>query len=207
MGVHSPYGYVSVTKETSAWIRPSTLICSGPTSIDKHPDSKGNGPQSPRRGLKHSKSQKPIDGQKKSNHGRHVERSFTWSQNDGPRRSHYYGDGDKLVNNGNEPTLQTDPYQWTLVQGRRTRRRALQPIRQIWLSRIYNGNEQLIKKYMEDNHVKVHSIEKVSHELARFSSYKIAISVSNIDKVFEESFWPDGVKCKSWHNRSHDYCS
>ena len=49
---------------------------------------------------------------------------------------------------------------------------------------------------MESGNVQVFDIVKVSHVEARFCSYKITISVADRDSVFNESFWPAGVKCQ-----------
>ena len=59
---------------------------------------------------------------------------------------------------------------------------------------------------MEDNNVNVQNIEKVSHNDAKFSSYKICIFVTDLDKVHGNNFWPRGVRCKMWRERSYsDY--
>ena len=39
----------------------------------------------------------------------------------------------------------------------------------------------------------------MSHNEAMYSSYKVRISVSNVDNVFHQSFWPAGVKCQWWY--------
>ena len=52
---------------------------------------------------------------------------------------------------------------------------------------------------MESRNVQVLNIEKMSHNEAMYSSYKINISISNIDNVFHQSFWPAGVKCQWWY--------
>lgn len=59
---------------------------------------------------------------------------------------------------------------------------------------------------MESSNVQVFDIVKVSHVEARFSSYKITISVADRDSVFNESFWPAGVKCQWWREKiQRDY--
>ena len=68
--------------------------------------------------------------------------------------------------------------------------------RTIWVSRVHNGDTQCLRDYMESSNVQVFDIVKVSHVEARFSSYRITISVADRDSVFSESFWSAGVKCR-----------
>ena len=55
---------------------------------------------------------------------------------------------------------------------------------------------------MQRNSVDVNNIEKTSHPESMFSSFKITIPVVGSDKVFEKSFWPYGVRCQKWFDRS-----
>ena len=48
------------------------------------------------------------------------------------------------------------------------------------------------------NTIHIHSIEKVSHNGAMFKSFKICISLLDVDKVLNNSFWPNGIHCKIW---------
>ena len=35
-----------------------------------------------------------------------------------------------------------------------------------------------------------------------FKSFKICISLLDVDKVLNNSFWPNGIHCKIWRERS-----
>ena len=75
------------------------------------------------------------------------------------------------------------------------------PERQIWVSRVSNGTETSMNKYLTDNGVTVKSIEKTSHPSSKFSSYKISIPMTDLHKVYDEIFWPYGIYCKRWYNK------
>ena len=64
------------------------------------------------------------------------------------------------------------------------------------------GDSQQIKTFMEDNGIKVSGIDKMSHDESKFNSYKVFINKYDIDKVFDDYFWPAGVQCKIWSNRA-----
>ena len=114
------------------------------------------------------------------------------------------------------PHSHNDPYQWNVAMSRRQRRKitygnaatmgglsgAPLPVKQIWVSRVSRGDIRDIQDHMHRNNIDINDIEKTSHPNAKFSSYKISIPVSGSDKVFEESFWPLGVRCQKWFERS-----
>ena len=56
---------------------------------------------------------------------------------------------------------------------------------------------------MRRKNIEYHHIEQVSHNSAVNSSYKITIPVTAVDIVFNQSFWPPGVRCQWWRDRSH----
>ena len=58
-----------------------------------------------------------------------------------------------------------------------------------------------MKNYLEENGVTVKEITKMSHEEAKFNSFKVYIDKNELDKVFDDLFWPTGVHCKIWWNR------
>ena len=70
------------------------------------------------------------------------------------------------------------------------------PLRHIWVSRVQRGTTETLSTFIEKQQVKVFYIEKVSHENAKFSSFKISISKNDLAKVLEDSFWPQGVQCQ-----------
>ena len=129
---------------------------------------------------------------------------------------HRYGDGRRRPSTS---SIRPGPHDWRNVESRKHRRHRGDsrnasvtsglsgppiPLREIWVSRIYNGNKNLVQKYLEDHNVNVQTMEKVSHDDAKFSSYKVCIFVSDLDKVLGHSFWPRGVRCKIWRERSYN---
>ena len=76
------------------------------------------------------------------------------------------------------------------------------PLRFIWVSRAITNDTNIVKDYIQKNGVNVSCIEKVSHENAKFSSFKIGISKDAVDKVMDEKFWPKGVGCRYWRSKT-----
>ena len=73
---------------------------------------------------------------------------------------------------------------------------------------MLTGNQDNVKSFLNDNGIQVHDIEKASHPEAKFNSFKIAISSPDVIKVLNESFWPDGICCKTWRtSRINSYVS
>ena len=106
---------------------------------------------------------------------------------------------------------------WTLVQNRRKRVIGKvtttssnlkggrhPPTREIFISRVTDGDKRTIMEYMEEKGIQVYHFEKMSHYLARFLSFKIKISVFDKDTVLNENFWPTGVQCMMWKNAIQD---
>ncbi len=76
------------------------------------------------------------------------------------------------------------------------------PLRHIWVSRVQRGSIETISAFIEKQQVKVFHNEKVSHQNAKFSSFKISISKSDLSKVLQDSFWPQGVQCQPWRENT-----
>ena len=57
------------------------------------------------------------------------------------------------------------------------------------------GDVNIISKHLKDNNIHVHKIDKMSHESAKFSSYKVKIFKHDLEKVLNENFWPIRLKC------------
>ena len=67
-----------------------------------------------------------------------------------------------------------------------------------------------IKTYLRNKYIRVIDIEKVSHEYARYNSYKICVSYSDYLNMIKIHFWPSGTLCKQWRigrndNDNNDY--
>ena len=76
------------------------------------------------------------------------------------------------------------------------------PLRHIWVSRVHRGTTETLSTFIEKQQVKVFYNEKVSHENAKFSSFKISISKNDLSKVLDDSFWPQGVQCQPWREHA-----
>ena len=120
------------------------------------------------------------------------------------------------------PPQTNDPYKWSVAMSRNQRRKttfgnaattgglsgAPIPIRQIWVSRVSRGDEKDIENHMQINNIEINGIEKTSHPEAMYSSYRITIPAIGSDRVFNESFWPVGVRCQKWFDKpSRNYDS
>ena len=115
-------------------------------------------------------------------------------------------------------SLDADSNGWTTVRSRKQKRKitfgnnaaaggltgAPLPIRRLWVSRIKRGDAQQVARYMESKNVEVKEIERVSHTNSRYNSFRITISIADREKVFQESFWPEGVKCEWWRDLGYD---
>ena len=72
------------------------------------------------------------------------------------------------------------------------------PPRNIFVSRVLDGDTKLMTDFLNLNNVKVNEIQMTSHPESKYSSFKINISVYDRDKVLDPSFWPFGIKCEMW---------
>ena len=74
------------------------------------------------------------------------------------------------------------------------------PIRQLFVSRVQNGDINDMKIYLSNNGVTVRNIVKTLNNMSMFNSFKISIEVLDLRKVFNDNFWPTGIYCKLWYN-------
>ena len=77
------------------------------------------------------------------------------------------------------------------------------PTRPLWISRVTYGNEALIKQHLGERRVIVDesNISLVSHENSKFKSFRIDVSVNDVNTVLNDRFWPVGVRCELWRER------
>ena len=68
----------------------------------------------------------------------------------------------------------------------------------IWLYNVAHGNIDTIKSYLKAKNINVGFILKKSHEKAKYKSFKITVYKSDINKLLDENFWPNRVKCRLW---------
>ena len=86
-----------------------------------------------------------------------------------------------------------------------TLRGAPPPTRDFFVSRVCIGDKEGIKELIEANGIKVYNIDKMSNYLAKFKSFKVKISVLDIDKIMNENMWPNGMQCMMWKNPRRSY--
>ena len=72
------------------------------------------------------------------------------------------------------------------------------PERTVFVSRVNRGDIDSIKNFLEDNNVNVIEIVKKSHSEAKFKSFKIKITLTDLRKVLNNTFWPRGILCNKW---------
>ena len=75
------------------------------------------------------------------------------------------------------------------------------------MSKVIRGDKEGIKALIENNGIQVYNIDKMSNYQASFKSFKVKISVLDIDKILNENIWPNGIQCEMWRNprRSSSY--
>ena len=65
-----------------------------------------------------------------------------------------------------------------------------------------NVNINMVTDYLKAASVNVIKIEKVSHSLARFNSFKICVQSCDYSKVLNDPFWSlCGAKCMPWSDK------
>ena len=98
------------------------------------------------------------------------------------------------------------------VESKSQRRRRLQensllqgappPMRNIFVSRVKYGNVLTIKSFLNKNNIYYNNVDLVSHDNSKFNSFKIDINKFDVHKVMQSNFWPIGVKCNIWREKS-----
>ena len=72
----------------------------------------------------------------------------------------------------------------------------------IWIYKIEGGTEKAVKKYLNEQGVRVKKITRTSHQDARYKSFKITILSADIKNVMKRNFWPIGVECRNWKDKN-----
>ena len=76
------------------------------------------------------------------------------------------------------------------------------PNRDIFVYRIAKDTGASdVQEFLVENDIDVRAIDCTSHPDSTFKSFKVTVSVSDVDKLFNEDFWPSGVKVRMF--RSH----
>ena len=72
------------------------------------------------------------------------------------------------------------------------------PVRNIFVSRVSQGNDRIVIDYLKSKSIKVLNIDCISHHKSKFKSFKVSIYKNDIEQVLNENFWPTGIHCKLW---------
>ena len=75
------------------------------------------------------------------------------------------------------------------------------PSRQLFIGRIGAGDENTMKKYLKASKVRFEKVEKISHNYAKFKSFKLTLPINYLDQVLGENFWPEGVVARVWKEK------
>ena len=78
------------------------------------------------------------------------------------------------------------------------------PTRDIFVSRVEKGDRDTMKSFLQSKGIHVYAIEKMSNYFAKFKSFKIKISLFDLDKVFDEKFWSYGIQCMMFKHARAD---
>ena len=77
------------------------------------------------------------------------------------------------------------------------------PPRDIFVSRVVDGDTKLMTDFLKMNNVNINDIQMTSHPESKYKSFKINISVYDKEKVLDPEFWPFGIKCEMWRGPRH----
>ena len=81
-----------------------------------------------------------------------------------------------------------------------TIRGAPPPSRELFVYRVDKGTTcEELKHYIENSGVTVRDLSILSHINAMFKSFKLTISVSDINKILNEDFWPCGIMVRRYN--------
>ena len=72
----------------------------------------------------------------------------------------------------------------------------------IFVYMVNEGDLTQVNNFLNKNNVKVIKSVRASHESALYKSFKVEISSFDENKVLRHSFWPNGIQCKLWRERS-----
>ncbi len=60
--------------------------------------------------------------------------------------------------------------------------------------RVYKDDGvDVMSEYLRKKNVVVHEIIKKSHESSKFNSFKVAVALSDADRVVDAQFWPRSI--------------
>ena len=83
---------------------------------------------------------------------------------------------------------------------------APEPSRDIFVYRVVKETApSQIEKYLSQSSVKVRSIEKISKPEAKFDSFRVEVTASDLNKVMVAEFWPAGIFVRKFYRKNGSY--
>ncbi len=77
--------------------------------------------------------------------------------------------------------------------------------------RVHKDNDiDIMSAYLRKKNVIVRDITRMSHDTAKFNSFKITASLCDAEKVGDAQFWSQGIYFRRWrdnhqkHNEEHE---
>ena len=113
-----------------------------------------------------------------------------------------------LTSNVSRPSATTDGFEYPSTYMKKNRRKkhitgtsrtgklqgAPEPSRDIFVYRVSKeATETVIGEHMLEQNVEVRRVEKVSNVNAKYGSFKVELKLSDLEKVLDANFWPEGV--------------
>ncbi len=79
------------------------------------------------------------------------------------------------------------------------------PSRDFFVSRVVKqASVSDMKQHLRNKGILCRDIKLTSHENATFNSFKVSVSYSDVSKIKETDFKPQGIWVRKWHETSHD---
>lgn len=79
---------------------------------------------------------------------------------------------------------------------------APEPSRDVFIYRVQKGTEEKdVVDYLESNNITVRGLSKTSAVEAKFESFKLETTVSNLHQVLNANFWPSGICVRKYFTR------
>ena len=85
-------------------------------------------------------------------------------------------------------------------------RAAPEPSRDIFVSRLLKDTETAhLTEHLQKNGVMPRAVVKKSHDEAQFNSFRIELKLSDLSKVLQDTFWPNGVHVRRFYQKQQQH--
>ena len=73
------------------------------------------------------------------------------------------------------------------------------PVRDFFVYRVLKpATDEDIKDFLCSNEITVSDVKKISNVEAKYCSFKVSVSLNDVDKVLKPNIWPEGVKIRKF---------